>query len=821
MIAYLLAIGDKNMAIIHSSFLSYIIDILQMSSSSGIPAFSYDPILSLTEHCQKEGSKNKRIFLMQQPFSDQLINNANIAYTSSGIIGVVKHQFGGQIVNPFTNDDIERKVIALKSAFKHLSETNISTIMNGFGYNLSSRNILSIFASYGLCRSTKDLSNLYDFIDINRRISSLSCLTNQAHDSADVKKVEKRYLAMRTYLTAKKGEKEKAIQSSGLQNSLFFYYWKSFKRYGFLGLVDKGKEVFRKSKIGIENEAKIVVDKIQYPDRNENYYVDQLKTKGIKVDRSSIAKIFSKWEIKNYKPDFIRNLNRLEKLSESSTEDKQSPRTDAIKRYVDENFVDLIKRIGSQGIHVDGPGIFILWAYLEELGILKKLSSMGLSRSQNDKGYNWVDLFLLNVGRIFYGIPTYSLTCSHSEPTLAFFSHLVNLPSNDSFLNGLRVISEEQLFDLQKWLVMKIKSLGLVKGEQLAFDFNQIDFDLECNELRQHGNGPSSKKKNGYSGFRPHIAWDIDTNNLVILEFRKSSARGTTTVRRFVKDFLFETFKDTFQKVFVDSEYTGKDVWNFILDNDEGMGAEITACIKQNPFVRKKRDAFLMENENDDKFWKHYDDNHVYSSKTFTLSWEYTNIKTHKNKIFTLYCVVKKCIKTEKLSCFATSNKNMNSYQILIAYSIRWKIENGIKDLIHNFYLYNLPGTQVQSANIHFFIVSLCKQLYQMIQRDLEDFVTNHDGTKTSLERMREVLFKQGSAKVLFKNNTFEIQFLNNYTPKRTELLSKFYQKITERFPDGLKILGGLKLKYSLKPPIREGYGNGMKKIPISSLKFK
>jgi len=84
---------------------------------------------------------------------------------------------------------------------------------------------------------------------------------------------------------------------------------------------------------------------------------------------------------------------------------------------------------------------------------------------------------------------------------------------------------------------------------------------------------------------------------------------------------------------------------------------------------------------------------------------------------------------------------------------------------------------------------------------------------------MREVLFKQGSAKVLFKNNTFEIQFLNSYTPKRTELLSNFYQKRNERFPDGIKKLGGLKLKYTLKPPIREGHRNGMKKIPISSLK--
>jgi len=215
----------------------------------------------------------------------------------------------------------------------------------------------------------------------------------------------------------------------------------------------------------------------------------------------------------------------------------------------------ILSRILVQGMHIDGPGIFVRWTYLEELEVLKKLSKMGLSRSQNDKGYNWVDHFLLNVGRFFYGISSYRSTCSHIEPTLALFLHLVNLPSNETFLNGLRAISEEQIFERQNWLVKRIKTLGLVKGEQLAFDFNQIDFDVEFNELRQYEKGPSSKKKVCYSGFRPHIAWDIDTNNLVILEFRKASARGTTTVRRFVKDFLFDTFKNTFQKLYVDSEY--------------------------------------------------------------------------------------------------------------------------------------------------------------------------------------------------------------------------------------------------------------------------
>lgn len=105
---------------------------------------------------------------------------------------------------------------------------------------------------------------------------------------------------------------------------------------------------------------------------------------------------------------------------------------------MDLNFVELLKSMRKSGIHVDAPGIFILWAYLEQLGIYPVLNSMGLASNNNGKGYNWTDHFLLNICRVFYGIPSYSGACEHEEPTLCLFSHLVALPCNDSFLNGGR-----------------------------------------------------------------------------------------------------------------------------------------------------------------------------------------------------------------------------------------------------------------------------------------------------------------------------------------------------------------------------------------------
>jgi hypothetical protein len=800
------------MAVIHPEFLNYVISVIRLSITSEELPFHYDPLLKLATHYMSYADSSP-----SEPFGDlneTLVIQANENMKRMGVLGTVPAYFKKPIIMDGFSPEIERKIVALKRGYPTLPSTKMSIIIEGFGHKLDSSAILSIYASYGLVKKMKDLIELIDFVEMNRRIEKLSSLLSD-QSSVDARKVHRRYLAIYSYALSPQEKKEIAIRESGLKRSLFFYFWKSFKQYGLLGLVDRGKEVFRESKVGLANEAQMVIDKLQNPNRNESFYVTRMKYKGVDIDRSTVARIFSRWRIKQYKTAFVSNLERLDREPdpEDSSIHIETTKIMKAKRLVDANMIDVLSGMSKYGMYVSAPGLFTIWAYLEELAIFPILESMGLTGSE--RGYDWLEHLLLNIGRIFYGIPSYSRACESEEYTLPLFCSLVTLPCNDTFLNGLASITSQQVFELQKWLVKRVQELGLITGKRLLFDFHHIDRDVDMDRLRDFGKGPSPKKKVCYNGFRPHIAWDLDTGDLVVAEFRKASARGTTTMKRFVKDFLFKPFKGVFHEVYLDSEYTGKDVWNFILDKEIGMGASLTACIKQNPMVRKARDAFLLNNKSNGDFWIYYDDEHVYSDSTFTLNWEYKYPKTGEKKALSLDCVVKKNVRSGKLRCFGTSKIGSSPEEILAEYSHRWVIENGIKDLIYSYFMDKCPGTTPHLVNVHFLSVTICRQIYHMIQRDLGSFIKNADDSVKSLGTMREVLFRQGNARVMFSENTYEIRFLNSFSADLTQELARWFRILENRWNSGLNIIGDSKFKFILQPPHGEEHRNRLQKVPL------
>jgi len=805
------------MAVLNYNFLNYIIDTLTKGQNQNILHADY--ILHIGEHIILKQKNN--IYLPHCPFCNGIqedIEQLSAIYAVHGILGIVKH-FYKNIINNSIEKHVERKIIALKHGFKRLPATTATIILNGFDIEISQKDVHAVYASYGLSRNLKEVRNSFDFFDINSRASMLSTLVNiESIENS----TQKRYEAMRSYALAPHGKKEQVLSKLTIKRSTFFYYWKNFSKYGFIGLVDKGKEIFRKEKISLENEATIVIDKIQNPERTASYYVSQLQYKNISVTDASIQYIFSRWSVNSFNSKFISNLSRLENPIDTEEEQDESFTPKSLSKspskMIDRQFKLLLDNSDVNGQHIDSPGIFILWAYLEELGIYEILNQWGLAFVK--KGYAWFDYFLLSIVRIFYGIPTYSQTCQYDTTTLPFFAHLVNLPSESSFINGLDTISEKQVFSLQKWLVKRGKELGLITGKHIAFDFHHIDLDVIFSKLRKIGKGYSPKKKICANGLRPHIAWDLDTNSLIVIEFRKASARGTTTFKGFVKDFLLKEFKDIFVKVYVDSEYTGKNSWEFIADMESGMGCSLTACLKQNPLVRKKRNAFLYKYQSEKKIWCYWDDEHVFSSKTFTISWTYKSPLKNKFKNITLYCVVKKNIKNGKLRCFGTFDKNKSSKDILIDYSVRWMIENGIKDLIKSYYLDKCPGERPHLVNIHFMIVMVCRMLYRMVQRDSKKWLTNPDGTMKTLSRMRDFIFRKGIGTMKVVNKTIEIYFMDSFSPQITENLKQLYKKIQKRHKEGLNILGGYSLKFILQPPFGEERKNDLTKVPIQNENF-
>lgn len=794
------------MAVLHRSFLRYIKGTLRRSLDSECPVYEADPLLGhlLT-------GPSLRAAPPPGPFSGAQI--AAIVCASSAM-----EAFGAAFPDPVVNARIarhtERRLVALKKGFPRLPATTAAVIMRGFGTQSSAREILDVYASHGLSRDTRELAEKWNFSVINRRAQRLAeLLADPTGEPA--RRVDERCRILIAWMTASRGQRETVLELSPIKRSVFFHWWGNVSHLGLLGLVDSGRELLRSSKIGPANEARIVIDRLQHPERSDSFYVRRLATMGVEIKRDAIAKVFSRWGTRDYSSAFVSNLQRLEALPEEHEQPIPEPASTPT-RLADQNYVYLLEGMRRYPLPIAAPGLLTLWAYIEELGLFPLLHAMGLTSPRGREKYSWFDLLLFDIARRFYGIATLSGACEHEGADLAFFTHLCKAPCNDTVLNGLGSIAETHVRQIRRWLVDRLAQLGLASGRRVAFDFHQIDQDVLLAALRGFGKGPSPNKKICYTGFRPHIAWDVESGTLLAAEFRKSSARGTTTVRRFVSEYLLPTFRGLFKTVYIDSEYTGKDVWNFILDERVGMGAHLTGCLRQNPLVKKGRDLFLMQNRSRPDLWRYYDDNHVHADRTFPIEWEHS-VDGQKRKLC-LTCAVKKHVKTGRLRCFGTSKEGFAPRQILEDYSSRWTVENGIKDLIGSYFLDKCPGTEPRNVDVHFLATSICRTLYRMIERDLGDLLANSDGTTKTLGRTREILFRQGPARIGLQDDSLVVTFSNAYSITRTELLTRWFNIITTRHADGLALLGGLKLRFELRVPMGDENRNAGARIPLAGL---
>ncbi len=812
------------MSIIHPSCLATMCETLTASIREGEPAWPHDPLVSLGEICS--GGDASDIGCRKLVFSEKLVERAARGFEEAGILGVVHAYFPHGVVDQTIDAETERRALALKMGFDSLPSTTCATILSGWGRGISSRTTLRIYASHGLARGMRHLRGLVDFKDFNRRIVGLSKLLDKlsSNDPGAGMELSRRHELMLEYLRSESGRREDVIAKWKGSRGLFFHHWSLFRRYGLLGLVDCGPELFREGKISMGREAQMVVSKLQKPERTNKFFIDRLRSQGIVADVSGVSKIFRRWRIRRFESRFVDDLRRLSVESMELRGGASKPTGDGCRgarRLVDKNYIQLLDGMERHGLHTDAPGLFILWAYVERLGLFELAHEMGLTRPREKKGYSWFELLLFDIGRIFYGVPSYSAACERSEPTLAFFAGLLKSPCNDTLLDGLAdKITERETARMRKELIRMASAAGCLRVRKIALDFHQIDMDVKFASLRKFGKGPSPKKKVCHNGFRPHVAWDVETGCLIAAEFRKSSARGTSTARPFVKELLLDEFKDVFESVYIDSEYTGKDLWSFVLDKDIGMGANLTACLKQNAFVKNARDQFLRRHAGEEDFWRYHDDEHVFSARTFPLRWSVGG------RDFSLTCVVKKKVANGKFRVFGTSRRNVDSAAILKDYSTRWIIENGIKDLIVGYYLDQCPGTRPHLVDVHFLAVSICKVIYKMIEMDLDAArdeaddqnsisVRNLDDSVKTIARTREWLIRQGAGRIHYADNTFELKILNPMSPEKTATLRRLYSIIERRHKDGLAIIGGSGLKFTLPPARGEEIRNSLEKIPF------
>jgi len=796
------------MAVLNRRFLNYVKKTLGSARETPDDAWRHDPFVGVLEPDLVVATGSG--FRLSG-------REAAIAGAADGPLCAVRAVFDEGILRGKIKPETERRIVALKLGFVSMPGTFAAVVMQGFGISVESGDVVDVYASHGLSRDTKQLARIWNFEQISRRAAGLSAALAVPGGTAD-RQFTERYNAIIAWLRAERGNRSSVLADLPIKRSLFFHWWGCFRRLGLLGLADPGPEIFRRSKIGPDREAQIVIDRLQHQERADSFYVKRLAAQGVYVKRNAVSKIFSRWNLASWSSAFVSDLKRFETDQWSGPEPIADFPSQPPQRLVEKLFSHVLFGAGYHTLPFAAPGLPALWAYMEELQIVPLLASMGLTCPKGRERYSWLDLLLFDIGRRFLGVSTLTAACEREGPELPWFAHLYSPPCNDTILEGLAHISEKQVAQIRAWLVERLAQLGLGSGKRIAFDFHQIDLDVLLDRLRCFGKGPSSKKKLCWTGFRPHIAWDVENGTLLVAEFRKASARGTTTVKRFVGDYILPLFRELFESVYLDSEYTGKDVWTFVLDTDNGMGAILTACLRQNPFVKKARDAFLANSESKIAFWKYYDEKHEFTARTFPLRWTHADSDGNIREL-KLNCVVKRNVFNGRMRVFGSSREPVASAEILHDYSSRWAIENGIKDLIASYFLDACPGTEPHNVDVHFLITTICRTLYRMIERDLGKHLTNPDGTVKTLNRMRDILFKQGAATLSREENNLVVRFLNSYRVTPTNMLRDWFETISKRHSDGTDLLGGLGLRFELQPPRGEEYRNTGRKVDLAEMK--
>lgn len=682
--------------------------------------------------------------------------------------------------------ETERMVFVLKQARPSIPATRMMTILQGFGIAVPLGLMRRLYASYGWVPGTRAYTSV-DFISLNLRVMQLEQLRSELIPRTSFH-CDKDRLQVLIEVFRSLDARGAAGRYPGSRTS-FSHHKTAFLNLGLLGLVDRAQPCFRNSKLGFVEEGRIVLSKVQKPQRDASWYVRLLRSREILVDITCISKIFTRWKVESFKTAFRGELERLATDARGDIGIPLERPPQPVVIAPDEAFTDFVGRLDGREEPLAHPGIFLFLPYLHQLGVFDAVSS--ILNPAPEKSYSWFSLLLLNLARIFRAVPSVSRTCKLHELSVPLSSGLVDMPCADTILNGLAAISEPDLLLLRKQLTAAALRQGLVQGRQLAFDFKMRDFTGEDVALKNIGKGPSPKRKICFPGFRPHLAWDVATGAPVTLEFRNGRARATTTIKRFIRELLSDALGDTnIEHVYLDSEYTAEHVWQFIVDPETGLGADLTMCIKQNAKVKKRIHPFLDSKPD----WLYYDDAHTYTKQTFELP------ISGAGRI--LQCVLKRKESTGRLRCFGSTLPELDSAGVLREYSNRWSIENGIKDLVTSYFFDNIPGIDPHRVNIHYFVVTLARLLFQMLCLDLGDYARNPDHTYKTLSTLRPEFITGVNASLGRQGNELIVSWKDKVSEHQHKVMRTFFEKLNQRASQPLPFLGGLRLRF-VPPPSR------------------
>ncbi len=316
--------------------------------------------------------------------------------------------------------------------------------------------------------------------------------------------------------------------------------------------------------------------------------------------------------------------------------------------------------------------------------------------------------------------------------------------------------------------------------ERIAQDFHFKEFYGHSPEEEGIGKGPNSSG-DICPGFRPHVVWDLDSDVLLNIAFCNGRGRATRIVREFCETNLYPIVgRDAIREIYMDSEYTSFPVVDYFVV-DEFSQVDVVMCLKRNKRVDK-----LMREVVAEARWEPFTEQYEITGKRFHLD---TLVKP-------LHLVVKRNRKTGDLRCFGTTIQGLSDREVLERYRLRWPVENGLKDLIHSYFIDHILGKDPEKIEANFYCVQVARLAYENFLQSLDErFVRDSSGYKRTLSTFRHLLFGRRNCQVRLRGDHLELTYLDTGKGELQSALDELLKRRTERGLNRVSFWGGLGLK--------------------------
>ena len=533
----------------------------------------------------------------------------------------------------------------------------------------------------------------------------------------------------------KRGQIRSVLREFGIHSSRFYQLRERYLNYGIWGLIDLA-HTFRRigEKISPELELQIIEERLMNPSLSAKKMIKHLK---LKCSRANVQKVYTHWQLPKFKaPKPIRGIVATPpaKVAQADLPVEKSARSrfpDLVKTAglkVNRGFLSLLERLKYRSLPISNPGAILLAPLLEQLGIVEAIYTYGPPTCRTTEITNDI---LLNVLRIVVGFPTINSFMLNSDHSVAIAAGLSLKPCKSALYRRIEDFRFCHLERLRNDAGRRAKELDIISGKKIALDYHCDPSDSRYPRDKAISKAPDKNGDLVYA-HRPQIIWDSDTHSIINIAYCEGRSRAPSALYKFCETNLFQIIDpSTISEIYADSEYTGEKQLIYLVIRS---GATVTMCLKQNKKIKKLKEEVLKQPD-----WQSYGKHYRLASMDFQLP------ETGKSLRF----VVKQNLETNETRCFGSTHLEWSPTQILDKYHLRWPVENGLKDLVENYFLDHPPGTSPEKIEVHYYCVMIARLLIDyFLSVSCEPKWKTAEGWESVLSTIRTTVFANQNCEI-------------------------------------------------------------------------